>query len=1107
MILNPNLPVAWEFVGDVAAGKVVASRARAIIMECVQALDRGQPWVGRTVDGPGWSIRVVTGFGAIRVTVWAGTAYYFSLPPASESFGEARINWQARGFVLCPATASNAAYGLDLSTLPNDTTGEPEDRSKDEDDEDDPPKPIAGGVLGWVLVSKYLPNYPEDVFRRMLKLDEPPKDPPPNWKPPPTESKYRTLVRHNRLFHQRDLEEFDRREDGTVATKGDTNPPAVRNVYCPGIRMGDEFFRQYKTYTELEPDFKHIENETPKGATSAPFKAHWPAPIPTRMFYRGLLYKSNAYRADVGEKPVLPPLNGWSDSLAYIPATECAKGRVLAHNLAPAKDLEPPYPGARLGFQWTLERMSAAGAWAGENVLVHFSGLSDSYYGGIKAADSWKESPPHYANMIDSDWSGDPDPNDPEYRILPPSGPELPEYTAAAGHMKTSRPNRAVMTGTYVESKKLGRLYRETGPPYVGAVSKVSEEDAGAKQYAAQVFDLPAPEVSPQGLLRPISYPYEVNRIYSPQLGAGPFSAYTTNAFPMAAVVIHGRRHIVAHEELVEDGVHVVLAAAYRTDDEGETFIRSVIYTAERVQWAVNPAPFPNQTQYVFGYQTPVDAHLGNVRGMHLKYELGRTCKIIVTETPLGLSYADTEDDISDRPAKYTPRRRLVKTYHLPESALMIYGAAVAKDGSKEAILFSCMGSMASTEGAALPPTLTADILDTRAPGLKAGQCGEIVYTFEAVGDGGFVRRHMHYVTVESERAPISAQDAYDQYTRASCVGAVPVGVSYSADDDLQFAMQHIDSSGEYEMAPSGASSSIRHATKIVFPSGEELPTVTEEFTYIGEDPDVIDEPFYEGQTKQLMLLWADWYRPENTAYMEVVATEAGITSRIMCGIADPKVLKEAGLEPHLSTSGWRTWMRNQITVAGDALCPAAYSLFGFDVNGPVENATMGFSDGTILGIGDSVSDTTLARVSTLSMFGPGPTPGEYAYGIRTSNMWGHIIPGRYSHPAQVGTTFYAAAGLPSVTVGNTGSIGRSPKEDAPQRRNVFAVAALDGDVIVEGLWMHIMAGTKYTEYAYTSPKGPTDPQAPGYFRASTFDIESVLGVDAKFTLPFGVIE
>jgi hypothetical protein len=1103
MILDPKIPVGWNLSGDLEVAREIAPLARKTIMECFGALNREYPSIKQTIHLDRGTIVVNAGFGHVRVDVHAWPKPEVLDPPKfPDPNGLGRVNWQARGFVLFPATADNTPYGYV---------------------ENEPPGRL-DGAFGWVLISKYAPNYPDDVFRKKLGLDKTPY----GSAPLPTETKYRVLIRHNRLFHQRDLEEYNRRADGSIPTKDDVDPPAVVNDYRPGIKKWGTFYPQYKTFTELEDEFKpKLQTTAVGGQAEDKWSAHWPTPITPRPFLSGVLYKSNAYRADAGQPPVLPPLKGWSDDLAYLAVKGCTSAFALGHNLPPEPTLSPAFPGSRLGFQWAYDRMTAAGAYAGENVLNHSAGLSDTRQGGIAAADSWRQSPPHYSNMVSPDWGGDFEFNA-TYRILPSieSAAAVPEIDAAVGHYESAPNDRGVMTGAF--SKGAPYLYREQGPPYAGTINELPPSQPGGKQWASQVFCLPSPSISPQGLNRPISYPYEVNRIWSPQLGCGPFPIYTNVAFSIATVVIHGKQHIVASTEsgLIEAGTHVVMAAGYYTDSKGETFIRSVIFTTEMNDLVENPTPFaqdgnPNiwrSGQEYHDTTTPEGAYYPSMNyEAYFKWEKNRVRKVIVTDTPIGVSYTDVDGDTSNngnapgaaRPPKYEGRIKLVATHLLPDSGMTMYGAAVSKDGKKCALLYSYCGR-ASNVGAG--PSSVDDRLFARYFGTDSPQFfheyGEIVLAFESVDGGAFVqvREVMPTLTYSGVTGNPSTPGATG-WQETSCDTTVPIGVAYSSMGVLQYAEQTIV--GVTRALVARLSGYSNYKTSIRFPAGEVLNVVDEEFQEI-EGSDDLSSDRYDGYSQQRMLMFCDWYKAEDTVFMESLSTKNGLIASIKHRATEISALKT--LEPlpfessnHTYPNFMTYWSHGAV---GNGLSPAGYENYGYELRGRTRfNGFDHYAPGTTA-YDAPFSRTLPLKATNLSRFAPGGAGGgAVVRGIRQFNMFGNLEPGHATFISQPGVTFYAAVGGGSIQYTENQLLGTTALPFAEARRNAIGVVALDGEAIVEGVWPYVGVGSHPNEWAASSPWPPTSSVSPGYFRCSSLDIESILGGSVKYTLPFGVIE
>lgn len=124
---------------------------------------------------------------------------------------------------------------------------------------------------------------------------------------------------------------------------------------------------------------------------------HWPEELLyDNDGYEMVFYMTNFYRNEVGRPPLFREIRGLTNTAKLILA-ECQRAEVLYH------ENENLF---RQGYQLVEDRTYTAGtngSIVGENVQIGF-GFSLNLADGEKAAIGWRNSPPHYANMISSNW-------------------------------------------------------------------------------------------------------------------------------------------------------------------------------------------------------------------------------------------------------------------------------------------------------------------------------------------------------------------------------------------------------------------------------------------------------------------------------------------------------------------------------------------------------------------------------------------------------------------------------------------------------------------------------------------------------------------------------
>lgn len=183
---------------------------------------------------------------------------------------------------------------------------------------------------------------------------------------------------------------------------------------APGVDKSNRgLYRPIKLLTEEEDETKPLyrQFEIEENGLSTVFSTkliyeeesedwfcHWPEELLyDNDGYEMLFYMTNQYRSEVGRLPLFREIRGHANEARMILA-ECQRAKVMYH------DSEEFY---RQGYQTVAERSYNAGAnftGTGENLLISSTLGGLSLADGEIAADLWRNSPPHYTNMIRALW-------------------------------------------------------------------------------------------------------------------------------------------------------------------------------------------------------------------------------------------------------------------------------------------------------------------------------------------------------------------------------------------------------------------------------------------------------------------------------------------------------------------------------------------------------------------------------------------------------------------------------------------------------------------------------------------------------------------------------
>lgn len=125
---------------------------------------------------------------------------------------------------------------------------------------------------------------------------------------------------------------------------------------------------------------------------------HWPEELLYENdAFEAIFQQTNVYRADVGRKPVVREIRGHAN-LSRMVLSEVDRAKKQYHNN------ERDY---REGYQLVVDRAYNGGVnliSGGENLVMVGGVYGTSWTIGLIVANSWFNSPYHYANMINSDW-------------------------------------------------------------------------------------------------------------------------------------------------------------------------------------------------------------------------------------------------------------------------------------------------------------------------------------------------------------------------------------------------------------------------------------------------------------------------------------------------------------------------------------------------------------------------------------------------------------------------------------------------------------------------------------------------------------------------------
>lgn len=1051
MSFHPEVPVSWYYSGDVAAGKRAVAQAQQMLLHAQQQLRNGLLFVRNaapTALVPGGEITITGGMGSIVVEVYA--------PPTVDTkeelkdpAGAAVLNWQARGFFLSPALADGTVLGSRAGRAP-----------------------VRDPESGWVFISRYSVNYPDTLFRQKLGV---PAD-------KPTENTKRSLLRLNRLTNAYDLEEFIRRSDGSVETD---KTKQEKNPYRPGVAVKGLFFPQYKTITELMPDF------APKADENSKWGAYWPMPRPEVGFEKQLLELVNKARVEAETDPVISPLLGWSSDVGRLTAAEMARAETAGHNFPRRQGAK----GARPGGIWSHTRQLRAGyTQAGENTLI---GAVGGASGATEAFGVWKKSPPHWSNILDPAHTDD----DVYTRLWADSFPAACREGTAFLNSTAFRERSTMASG---RAGPTAIKFRESGPPYAGTLYQVPVYSGFA---AAQTFGK-RQDAFMQPLMHPVSYPYPVNRIYGVSVLPYPMTPDPGVPYLLdgALIQIHGRTHTIVpagghpyRKSLPDDTCANVLAAAYYTDAKGSTHIRAAIHLF--ASDLVDAGPDTGST-----YLPSSGGHRHQLRRL-----VHRINRIDIVDMPFDHARG-MEHESSEWGHSGEPEFRVVDTHQMPQGVNVVYSAAMSPDGSQFAFCYSWMDSPANRDNPA-PTAYGPDIFgsgkfrDDGSPQPGWRQCsafGEVVGHYTWSVRDGFVKSHNESLLITSSPREIAYTDNYGidrvgTFHDLAGGATIHLGLRYSAQ-------------GELIRIPYTFSMSDAYGSPETLDISVEWP---------GEGRLQLVSMYSKGLVSRLLHrspIYIDHYKPEHTTYTTIeidhTMAAANLADKAVsdvgvwlgCGVRKQTVLKRLDgykIAKHWSKGAGRyDWRKLRIewgiADGEDSAQVGTPQYTHFELGPPI--------------LGDYVSARGVPALSRLSVMTSGNLawPGvsvNCSFPTQPVNINGYMS-SDYDGGARCAVPFYA----PHLDEKVDATVDYDVA-DASFRRNHFNVVALDGEVIVEGLWAYPIAPSVYLYAEHVRDNGEppyvpaADPTAPGYFRASTLDIDGIIGVKVKYAAPFGVIE
>lgn len=177
--------------------------------------------------------------------------------------------------------------------------------------------------------------------------------------------------------------------------------PGINNLYSSNykpikVEEGVSLYRQFSAdengISNLLSEKAIYENETET------WYCHWPEELLyDNDGYEMVFYMTNQYRAEVGRLQLFREIRGHANITRMILA-ECQRAKVMFH------DNEELY---RQGYKTVVDRAYNAGSnWVniGENLAINSQASGFNITSGEIISNAWRNSPPHYENMIDDIW-------------------------------------------------------------------------------------------------------------------------------------------------------------------------------------------------------------------------------------------------------------------------------------------------------------------------------------------------------------------------------------------------------------------------------------------------------------------------------------------------------------------------------------------------------------------------------------------------------------------------------------------------------------------------------------------------------------------------------
>lgn len=147
---------------------------------------------------------------------------------------------------------------------------------------------------------------------------------------------------------------------------------------------------------EIDPQFGLRWQQESAEIDAGRWYAHWPEFMKMTPIQQAILDRTNEYRAEVGLPPMYPALRGYYAGAADDALAEIQKSGIQAHNSE----------AFRVGYRTFFDRAINRSAIPATTSITENLATARSVAGrtaeqtGVRLAEVWRDSPPHYANMI-----------------------------------------------------------------------------------------------------------------------------------------------------------------------------------------------------------------------------------------------------------------------------------------------------------------------------------------------------------------------------------------------------------------------------------------------------------------------------------------------------------------------------------------------------------------------------------------------------------------------------------------------------------------------------------------------------------------------------------